>query len=701
MTEEERISRLKESFRSILCKFVLKRENRPYILFRLILLCSAALLICCDWYFFDQKVSYVVGKPAERTYYAISWQRYVDEAATLQLRNRSAERVVSVMVQDEKISEVVNHRLEEIENEHYNKLFNKPLLEIFNAQNEKAKINVKESVLRIGRKVRNEAKDRDEQTSLIWRELKKTSLPQSERNIVFQMLDAILSTSLQPDADMVEKLRSDVSSEISSVIKELHPGSVIVHKGQIITPEAAEILRFQGYPEAKFPWRHLIFILALITVWSSWPIWISDGLRREDRCGEKGWLYIAVVMVVVWVLEALVFRTLGCYSMGVIGLAGWLCMTLPTSLAFHVILGGGTISTLIAFYSNPSVICVGCFVSAASACFGRILFSDPPDNRALIWKKLCGMCIGMGFLSVCVYTGLGFTFELEMVAASVFSGCIWALLVIALLPVWENTFDVLSPLRLVELCNLSQKMIKDMEGMADGTYNHVIMTGRLAGAAADELKMNGLLVRAGAYCHDIGKLKNPLWFVENQKPNENIHDKLPPSVSVRMIMSHVKDGLEKAEEYNIPSGLRRFISEHHGTTLQKYFYEKARALGENVREEDFRYAGPRPQSRETALVMLADSVEAAVKSRKKPFETDDEARKFIYDVFMSKESDGQLDDVDFTKRDFAKIADAFIAVFKSGSHTREVKDLSEIMADAKAIAKDIQLNSKKPSVDEK
>ena len=167
------------------------------------------------------------------------------------------------------------------------------------------------------------------------------------------------------------------------------------------------------------------------------------------------------------------------------------------------------------------------------------------------------------------------------------------------------------------------------------------MVGTLAEAAADKLHMNGLYVKAGAYYHDIGKLKNPQYFVENQRPGKNIHDSLPPELSAKVLISHVKDGLDIAAQTNLPKALRPFIREHHGTTIQKYFYEKAKALGEDVKEEDFRYPGPRPQTRETALVMLADSVEAAIKARNKPFESDDELSAFIRQVIQSKVDAGR------------------------------------------------------------
>ena len=249
---------------------------------------------------------------------------------------------------------------------------------------------------------------------------------------------------------------------------------------------------------------------------------------------------------------------------------------------------------------------------------------------------------------------------------------------------------IISPLRLLELSHPSQPLIKRLQMEAPGTYHHTLMVGTLAEAAADSLKMNGLLVKAGAYYHDIGKLKNPRYFVENQLHGENLHDNLSPSLSGLILISHVKDGLEIAEETKLPKMLRRFIAEHHGTTVQKYFYEKALLMGESVTEEQFRYPGPRPQSRETALVMLADSVEAAVKARNKPFESIRELKMLVSNVISSKIEAEQFKDVDFTIKDLTVIEDCFVEILRSTYHSREVRNIKDIVNEKKISLKELR-----------
>lgn len=678
--EEERKSLIISKFKDIVGNFSHKPENRQFILFRAILLCVAVMLVSVNWYMFERKENYQIGLPAEKTYFALTSSRYEDKAATLELRHRAASRIIDVMVQDERIAAEVGRRLELLEKGSLADLFNAPLIEIYKKQNAASQKAIIDAAVKIGGRVRNEATDRDQQTALIWKYLKQTTLTQSERNVAFQMLDVIMNPSLQSDNEMLQKLKDDVAAQIPSVIKDIRPGSVLVQKGQIVTPSVARLLASQGYSDAAFPWKHLIFVLGTIIVWSFWPVWIASGLR--GKLSMREWVYVAVVLSLVWTLEV-VFARLGGYSMAVLGLTGWLCLTLPVSLSFHIIFGGGVISVILAYGTNPGTVCLGCMLAAFSGGIGRILFLDPPNHRITIWRNLFFLGLCLGVVSICMHWGLGIYFDYNLAIGAVLYSAIWATIVVALLPLWENVFDVLSPLRLLELSHPSQPLMKRLQMEAPGTYNHVLMVGTLAEAAADKLHMNGLLVKAGAYYHDIGKLKNPQYFVENQRPGKNIHDSLPPELSGKVLISHVKDGLEIAAQTNLPKALRPFISEHHGTTAQRYFYEKAKALGEDVTEEEFRYPGPRPQSRETALVMLADSVEAAIKARNKPFEDDKELSDFINQVIRSKVESNQLNDADFTLKEMSMITEAFMDVFRSTYHSREVKDIKEIIKEAR------------------
>ena len=670
---EKRQTSLKKFVSQIRNDLELKVSNKQYIAFRVILLVVASVLIISNWFVFDRMENYRIGYPSAKTYFALTSSRYEDRAATLELRHRAASRIIDVMVQDEKISAEVTNSIELLKSGDTSLVLQNPLLELFSGLPKLTQNNITSAVVNIAEKIRNKSQNREEQTELIWKELASVRLTQSDKNVAFQILDKVLNPSINSDSEMASRLREDVAVQIPPVVREIRPGEVLVQKGQVVTPSLAKLLSSQGYPDSRFPFKHLIFILGAIILWSFWPVWIEKGLK--EKLSFRQWVYISVILAVSWSLELMFART-GGYSMAVLGMTGWLCLTIPVSLSYHVVMGGGIISVMIAFGTNPGIVALGCILASFSAGMGRILFIDPPNHRVTIWRNLFVLGLCLGAVSTAVHWGLGLFYTYQLPILLLVFSLFWSTLVIALLPIWENLFDVISPLRLLELSHPSQPLLKRLQIEAPGTYHHTLMVGTLAEAAADKLMMNGLLVKAGAYYHDIGKLKNPRYFVENQMSGENIHDELSPSLSGLVLISHVRDGLEIAEETKLPKTLRRFIAEHHGTTVQKYFYEKALSLEDSTTEEQFRYPGPSPQSRETALVMLADSVEAAVKTKNKTFDNIRDLRLLVQNVIKQKIEAGQLRDVDFTMREMAVIESSFIEILRSTYHSREVKEIS-------------------------
>lgn len=245
-----------------------------------------------------------------------------------------------------------------------------------------------------------------------------------------------------------------------------------------------------------------------------------------------------------------------------------------------------------------------------------------------------------------------------------------AVLAVGLLPLFEAAFGIITPIKLLELSNPEHPLLHRLLLEAPGTYHHSIMVANLAEAAAMAIGADSLLARVGAYYHDIGKIKRPYFFTENQiQGMENPHDKMSPTLSATVIMSHVKDGLELAREHKVPQVIQDFIVEHHGTMLTSYFYNKAAESSDRVPEEwDFRYEGPRPRSKETAVVMLADGVEAAVRSLSKPTPARIESvvRKIINDRLL----DHQLDRCDLTLKELDIVSETFTKVLAGMFHTR-------------------------------
>jgi putative nucleotidyltransferase with HDIG domain len=251
------------------------------------------------------------------------------------------------------------------------------------------------------------------------------------------------------------------------------------------------------------------------------------------------------------------------------------------------------------------------------------------------------------------------------------SGILLSVLVSFFLPLFEGFFNVLTDVRLLELSNLNNPLLRKLSILAPGSYNHSVMVGTLAEAAADSIQANSLFCRVAAYYHDIGKMNHPEYYIENMQDGVYRHEGLSPTLSVLVIQNHVKEGIEMAVAEGLPQPIIDVIPEHHGTRLIRYFFEKAKQEakpGQEVKKEDFRYPGPKPQSKETAIFMMADSVEAAARTveESSPARFKVVIRKIFNDIVL----DGQLDECDLTFADLDKIGEAFLKRLLSIYHQR-------------------------------
>jgi putative nucleotidyltransferase with HDIG domain len=251
------------------------------------------------------------------------------------------------------------------------------------------------------------------------------------------------------------------------------------------------------------------------------------------------------------------------------------------------------------------------------------------------------------------------------------NGFISVFLVIATLKIFEYFFSVLTNYSLLELSDFNQPLLKKMILEAPGTYHHSLVVGNLAEAAADAIGANGLLTRVGAYYHDIGKLSKSEYYTENQMIGLNKHDNMEPSMSRLVILSHVKEGIELGKKYGLNPRIIDFIPQHHGTSLIYYFYQRAvedAEEGETVDESDFRYPGPKPQTREAAIVLLADSVEGATRALDDP--TPPKIEETVKKVVNNKFIDGQLDECNLTLKEIEKISSTFTRILSAMYHAR-------------------------------
>lgn len=306
------------------------------------------------------------------------------------------------------------------------------------------------------------------------------------------------------------------------------------------------------------------------------------------------------------------------------------------------------------------------------------LYTFRERREVLYAGLLIGLVNGWTILNL---SYIGDTTQQAWAAAAIgaMSGVLCSLISFAVLPVFEVAFHVTTDMRLLELSGLQHPLLREMEERAPGTLQHTMNVAKLAESAATAIGVNYLLVRAGVYFHDIGKMSKPEYFTENQLTPEDKrrHEALTPHMSTLIVKNHVKEGLELARKYRLPKVVVDFIPEHHGTSLIQYFHQKAvqahekGEMKEPVREEDFRYPGPKPQSIESAIVMLADTVEATATARLSGRAVrDDDIQKLVRQAITDKFNDGQFDDCNLTLRDLNTIRESFVKTLRSRFHAR-------------------------------
>jgi putative nucleotidyltransferase with HDIG domain len=292
------------------------------------------------------------------------------------------------------------------------------------------------------------------------------------------------------------------------------------------------------------------------------------------------------------------------------------------------------------------------------------------------WKiiqvsMIASMCVFATSVSIGVIDASGSLEILQKSGTAAISTFFVGVIIQGILPVIEKLFGVVTSMTLMDYSDANQPLLRKIAMEAPGTYSHSLLLGSLAEKAAEAIGANGLLCRVGAYYHDIGKVNKPDYFVENQMGQSNRHDNITPAMSQLVIVGHVKDGIEIAKEYGLPEEIRQFIETHHGTTVIKYFYEEAKkraAEGSVVNEDNFRYPGPRPSTKEAAILMLCDGTEGAVRALSEP--TAPRIKTIVHNIAMARLQDGQFDNCEITIQDISRIEEAVVKVLAAHYHNR-------------------------------
>lgn len=485
--------------------------------------------------------------------------------------------------------------------------------------------------------------------------------------------------TLMIDEVETRKQREIASSNVKPLVHKYRANEKIVGPGEIVDEQIFNVLAAYGLIEMKSPWKPAAGIA--IYVFISMLILVIFAYQITPEIFEK-WrrlVLIGLLMLLVLALgKAFLAINLGKSDLNnltaVLIPAAWVTMTVTILLGVRIAVVVGIILAIFTgTMADPASIgATGSLAGLFTLVGGLVGIQGVArlDQRSDLARA--GLLVGLVNVALVSGTalilGLSPTYWLIGCVLGLSNGFLTSVLTMGTLPWLESGFNITSAVRLLELSNPNSPLLKELLIEAPGTYHHSVLVGNLAETAAEEVQADPVLVRVGALYHDIGKLKRPYFFIENQFSKDNPHDKIAPTLSSLIVISHVKDGLEMAREHKLPESIQDIIAQHHGDSLASFFYHKAREENPDVPEEAFRYDGIRPQSKEAALVLLADNVEAAVRSQKgnTPGRIEGLVRKIIKDKF----DEGLLDQCDLTFKDLDKISIAFVKVLSGIFHSR-------------------------------
>lgn len=490
----------------------------------------------------------------------------------------------------------------------------------------------------------------------------------------FNKLD--LEANYFPDQEATLKAREEASRSEGDVLVTIRKGQKIIGEGEVVTSDQLEVLKALGIQRTSSPYVtlagitvYLIVILALLIMFLKF--------YSRDKYSKGNNLTLMSLLIFITLLLAKLISAINISPLPEVAeLVNYLIPVAAGSMLLAILMDTKLavfLTIILSFFvgiltENQLTYTINAFVGGVVSIYSVSKFSQRLD-----WVK-AGLFVGIADVFVIFALSLmnNASWDLILIGCvmGAMNGFLSAIFAYGTLPFLESGFKVTTSVRLLELSNPNQPLLKRLLIEAPGTYHHSILVGNLGEAAADAVGADSLLVRVGSYYHDIGKLKRPYFFIENQLGGENPHEKLTPSLSTLIITSHIKDGLELARQYGVPPIIMDLIAQHHGTCLVTYFYHKAVEMGnaDSIKEEEFRYDAPKPQSKEAAIIMLADNVEAAVRSMTS--HTSGKIEGLVRKILKERLQDGQLDESDLTFKDVDLIANAFSHILNGIFHTR-------------------------------
>ena len=462
------------------------------------------------------------------------------------------------------------------------------------------------------------------------------------------------------------KTKSAINEKVSQINDqyiEIKAGTLIAKTGEILTERKIDILDKLGIYNYKMSIFIIILNIIFLLVISSIFNVVTTRFYSKDVLEKKKYKAVMLLMIVT----LLVFRIVPNSMIYLVPIDTMLLLLMfIVRPRFSIFLTVMLISYLLPITDYD----LKYFTIQSIAILATGFLSKNIGTRS----SVIAIGIQLAILKILLYLILSFfsmeeSFGMALNTIKLFvSGLFSGMFAIALLPYFERTFNILTVFRLIELADLSQPLLRKLSIEAPGTFQHSMMVATLSENAVIEIGGDPIFTRVACYYHDIGKTKRPQYYVENQTDGKNLHNNISPFMSKMIILAHTKEGAEMGKKYKIPKEIRDIMFEHQGTTLLAYFYNKAKEIDPNVQEEEFRYSGPRPQTKESAVILLADSIEAAVRSLdvKDPIKVEEMVRKIV----NAKIADNQLSDANITFKEIEIIINSFLKTFGAIYHER-------------------------------
>ena len=470
------------------------------------------------------------------------------------------------------------------------------------------------------------------------------------------------------DEEATLKLKTERRAEVETLY--YLPGQTIVDEGAIITEEAYVAMESlglisKGIEESIIPIVGIVGVLAFVFFFSYLYIYYYFNKLLDNK--KEMFMLLVIYLVIITAARLMSAGSVWVFvPVLIFALLVALLLDIRTSIVLNI---GVTVITMLITNSGLDYLLFFILVGTLAAISAK--YANQRNNVFFV-------SLIISLASSLVYIFVSLTFEKEFSASSALwavyaflNGILTVMLVMGSLPIWEALFGVITQIKLLDLTNPDNELLRRLTIEAPGTYHHSLIVANLAETAAYDIGADPNIARVGGYYHDIGKLKYPQYYSENQV-SENLHDELDPYSSVAVITSHIAVGLQMADENKLPKVIKDIIAEHHGSTLIKYFYHKAKTENpeDDIADSDFRYKQNPPRSREAAVVMLADTVEAAVRSMFSKSKSMDEIDAFTRELIKDKLDDNQLIDSGLTIKDMDTVAKSFMKVFKGMYHER-------------------------------